>query len=318
MSTGITPFRFARSLAGRLVSRLRRESAPRGMAMSVSSERSPDKLAAFSHYIVAARALGLRQPQLFLSFDCDTDLDFDATLPLLDFLEGLGIRSTYAIPGVQIERGIHVYRQIAERGGEFINHGYLPHARWQDDRYISITWYHEMTPEAVADDMRQGDRTIRDLLGVSPKGFRAPHFGLFSQPEQLALVHKVARELGYTYCSTTLPEYGLAHGPVHDLDGLIELPTFGSLASPVSVLDSWTYLSDRRNYALSDVYGDLVIETTQAFVDQQAPALLSWYADPSHVVGQPPFERAMRHLAALQIPSLTASQAAALAGVRDN
>lgn len=274
---------------------------------------SDDPLGPYERYSAAGHEQGLAGVKLFLSFDCDTDLDFSATLEVMRFLNALGIKATYAVPGVQIEKGAETYRKVAASGAEFMNHGYLPHTAWGEDRYVSTTWYHEMSESDVEADIIRGDETIRTVLGLVPSGFRAPHFGHFSEPHQLELVHRAARRLGYSYCSTTLPEFGLARGPLVDVDGLVELPTLGSTVAPTSVLDSWTYLTDRRVYALGEDYAALMCETVDHFVDAGGPALLTWYGDPSHVAGQQPFERAMQHIAGKGIESLYGREAAALA-----
>lgn len=273
----------------------------------------PDPLQAYERYRAAARTQGLTGVKLFLSFDCDTDLDFTATLDVMRFLNSLGIKATYAVPGVQIEKGAATYRMVAASGAEFMNHGYLPHTAWSEDRYISTTWYHEMPEGDIEADIVKGDETIRRVLGLAPVGFRAPHFGHFSEPHQLALVHRAARQLGYSYCSTTLPEFGLERGPLVAVGDLIELPTFGSTTAPTCVLDSWTYLTDRRIYALGETYAELMCETVDHLVDGGESALLTWYGDPSHVAGQRPFERAMQHIASKGIESLYGREAAALA-----
>ena len=276
-------------------------------------ETGTPALAPFERYMVRARAVGLRAPTLFLSFDADTPLDPPAALEVMAFLGGLGIKATLAVPGTELENAAATYRQLADGGVEFMNHGYLPHAEWREDQYVGITFYENMALEDVEADIRRGDEVVTRITGRRPHGFRAPHFGHFREPAQLAFKHRVASELGYAYCSTTLPEYGLEHGPVTEVaPGLVELPTFGSAASPTSVLDSWTYLSNRKQYALSDTYGDLVIETVDALIARELPALLAWYADPCHVAGQAPFERAMRHLADKWIASLAGIEAARL------
>lgn len=295
----------------RVIERLRQfaaatKSRPAPAAVAINP------LNAFIRYRQHAEALDIRQPLLFLSFDCDTDLDPPASIEVMKLLDKLGIKATFAVPGVQLERGADIYRAIAARGSEFMNHGHLPHAEWRDDRYIGITFYETMPFEVVEADIRNGHNTVTRIIGRPPRGFRAPHFGHFRQAHQLALVHRVASELGYRYCSTTLPEYGLEHGPASVAGSLIELPAFGSIASPTSILDSWTYLSDRKDYALSETYGDLFVETVDALLANGMPALLTWYADPAHVAGQAPFERAIKHIAARGIKSLSGTEAAAL------
>lgn len=276
---------------------------PRGVEANAS---------AYDVYARRARAIGLDDLRLFLSFDCDTDRDPKAALEVMTFLTTLGIKGTFAVPGAELRRASKSYRQLLAKGAEFMNHGDRAHAAWEEDRFISVTFYERMTFGEVEADIRKGHQTVEAVLGVRPLGFRAPHFGHFQEPEQLDLVHRVARDLGYRYCSTTLPSYGLEHGPIHDAGGLVELPTFGTLRSPVSLLDSWSHLTDRRNYALSDMFETLLIETVDTLSRLELPALLTWYVDPAHVAGQAPFERAMQQLARRRIPSLGALEAASL------
>lgn len=293
------------------VDRLRRLMAdPVGMLrrrlrpVAQGAGAGPD-LALLRNYGQKARASGFEQLYLFLSFDCDTDQDISASTEIHAFLAALGIKMTMAVPGTQLHRGADTYAALAAKGVEFINHGFQPHAEWSDDRYVSATFYHEMPAEAVEADMRAGDAAVRDVIGRAPLGFRAPHFGMFQAPAQLALVHSVAQRLGYSYCSTTIPSYGHAHGPAVDVGGeVIELPTFGSAHAPTTILDSWTYLTDRRDYVLGADYEELLVETVEVMLRHSIPGLLTWYADPSHVVGQAPFYRAMEHVARRGIESL--------------
>nr|WP_249157625.1 polysaccharide deacetylase family protein [Bradyrhizobium diazoefficiens] len=271
-------------------------------------------LSIFERYASHAASLGLSKPLLFLSFDCDTDLDPPATVEVMKLLDSLEIKATFAVPGVQLERGIDIYREVAQRC-EFMNHGHLPHAEWRDDRYVGTTFYENMPVSAVEADIRKGHETVTRLTGRPPQGFRAPHFGHFKLPDQLALVHRLAHELEYRYCSTTLPEYALIHGPASLVDQVVELPAFGSVRAPTSILDSWTHLSDRKDYDLAPTYAEFMIETVDNLLTEKMPALLTWYADPAHVAGQEPFERAMKHVASRGIRSLSGSEAAALGRV---
>lgn len=278
-----------------------------------AASAQPDpSLALFSAFDARARRAGIDRLHLFLSFDCDTDLDIAASTELHRFLSSLGIRMTMAVPGTQLGNGAVAYGALAAQGVEFINHGFLPHAAWEGDRYVSATFYHEMAEEAVGEDIRAGHEAVTRIIGRAPLGFRAPHFGHFQAPDQLALVYGLARELGYTYCSTTSPTAAYANGPVYDVGGLVELPTSGSVRVPTTILDSWTYLTDRRDYVLADDYAELMIETVDTLLSRNVAGILSWYGDPAHVIGQAPFERAMRHIASRGLNSLYGSEAAAL------
>lgn len=265
-------------------------------------------LARFDGYKQAARRAGIDRLYLFLSFDCDTDWDAGVVEELHRFLTSRGIKATYAVPGAQLEKASAVYGRLAAGGAEFMNHGGLPHAEWREGRWVGRTFYDSMTAEAVAVDIRRGHEMVTAVTGVAPAGFRAPHFGCFQKPEQVALMHRTAAELGYGYCSTTLPSMGLAKGPAYLSHGLVEFPCFGSVRNPETILDSWTYLTDRVTYSLGDDYYLLFKETVNTMLERRMPGVLTWYADPVHVLGQAPFMRAIEWLAKKQVASVSGRQ----------
>lgn len=268
----------------------------------------PDPLARFSTYTRMARQVGLDRLYLFLSFDSDTDLDAAAAEELNRFLASHRIKATYAVPGAQLERAAEIYGRMARDGVEFMNHGGLPHTEWREDRWVGITFYDSMSNEEVVADIRRGHEIVTAVTGRAPNGFRAPHFGCFRKPEQVALMHRTAAELGHGYCSTTLPELGLSNGPAFASHGLVEFPCFGSIRNPETILDSWTYLTDRVNYTLGDEYYTLFEETVNTMLDKRMPGVLTWYGDPCHVLDQAPFVRAIELLAGKSIVSVTGTE----------
>ncbi|MDO8680073.1 MAG: polysaccharide deacetylase family protein [Acidobacteriota bacterium] len=258
----------------------------------------------FRHYSSLCEAAGVDKVYLVLTFDCDTDQDIAAARDLDVDLRRRGIRAGYAVPGVQLERGASTWREIRQGGAEFLNHGSQAHAEYRDDRYWPVTFYNEMSESAVLADVRRGHQTLLDVFESGPEGFRAPHFGSFQAPEQLELLYDCLRPLEYRYCSTTIPALGLSRGPVVDMRGLAELPTTGSYRYPTTLLDSWTYLTDRCDYQLSEEYFELFEETIRLLTEERLPAILTYYADPAHVLGQKPFERALDAIGAFGVPSL--------------
>ncbi len=285
-------------------------SAILGTFLTSNGSAKKTRLQQYKDYVRLAKTSGLDQRYLFLSFDCDTDWDIDVVTELHSFLASLDIKMTMAVPGAQLQKGAETYERLAEKGVEYMNHGALPHAKWEVDQYVSTTFYEKMESSEVVSDIKQGHEIVRAITKTEPKGFRAPHFGHFQRPDQLDLIYETARNLGYTYCSTTVPEKGLTRGPVVNYGGLLELPTFGSASSPTCILDTWTYLADRKQYKLQDTYFDLFAETIDFFTKQKLPALFTWYGDPSHVVGQRPFEKAMELIHQHRIPSLSGQECA--------
>ena len=264
------------------------------------------------HYGELARAAGFERLYLFLSFDCDTDLDIAVVERLHAYLASLGICATYAVPGSQLEKGAQTYRRVAAAGGEFMNHGGRPHAEWQIDQWVGTTFYDQMDADAVVADINNGHAIVADVIGQAPAGFRAPHFGCYQNAEQLARLHHTAAALDYRYCSTTIPRYGLERGPAYASAGLLEFPCSGSAAYPATLLDSWTYLEDRRHYRLGAEYYTLVAATLASYRRLAIPGVLTWYADPCHVFDQPPFHQAMELLSRAGVVAVTGMELANL------
>jgi hypothetical protein len=263
---------------------------------SQSENRSSQADELFIKYGRMARAQGLSQLYVLLSFDCDTPEDITAAEHLDRWLRPRGIKATYAVPGAQLREGAEIFRKLAEMGSDFINHGGHPHAEWREGRYWSITFYHEMSSQEVVEDIQGGHEIFCRILGRTPVGFRAPHFGLFQAPEQHELIYDTLRKLGYHYSTSTLPEFGLNHGPLVDVGGLYEIPLSGSYAAPFSILDSWNYVESPYHPLVKSEYASCFIETVERFLTLGVPGVLNYYVDPAHVYKADPFYRAMEYL----------------------
>lgn len=300
------------AFVGRLLGRTR-DSGSKTEAVAAPAVLLSAHEAQLVAYAAKARAQGVDRLLLYLTFDCDTDEDAAAALELDPWLRSRGIRAAYAVPGTQLGRAANAYRQLAAAGAEFLNHGYIPHAEWREDRYVPITFYDQLAVGDVVSDIRQAHAAVASTIGQPPRGFRAPHFGSFQAPDQLELIYRTARELGYVYCSTTIPQVALDHGPVIDRGGLYEIPLFGSSFAPTAILDSWTYLEDRQTYRLGTEYFDLFRDTVNFMLDNQLPGVLAYYADPAHVIGQKPFLDAMEMITLKRVPSVTAEELIAVA-----
>ncbi len=149
--------------------------------------------AIFRRYAARARAQGFGKVHFVLSLDCDTDEDIAVVWDLHARLLEIGVRPVYAVPGELLQRGEKTYRRIADTGAEFLNHGYREHTYFDPARgdYASCFFYDQQSPEIVREDVVQGDRALREVLGVVPRGFRTPHFGTYQRPAQLRHLHGV-------------------------------------------------------------------------------------------------------------------------------
>jgi hypothetical protein len=246
-------------------------------------------------YDETARKIGLDRLYLLLSFDCDTPEDAQATAKLDPWLRERGINAAYAVPGEQLFGGAEVYRAIAERGGEFINHGAAPHAEWRGNRYWSITFYNQMTPEQVVSDIQRGHEIVEQVTGKKPLGFRAPHFGHFQSPEQLALQYRTLKSMNYRFSTSTLPISGLRCGPVYSVDGLYEIPLSGTYRNPTRILDSWSQIISPYQPFVKDSYARLLKSTVSALVGRKMVGVLNYYVDPAHVADSHSFRHALEY-----------------------
>ncbi|WP_085902012.1 polysaccharide deacetylase family protein [Kiloniella majae] len=263
----------------------------------------------FVSYSEKCRAAGIDRLYFVISFDCDTPEDAQASKRLSPYLMDKGIIPTFAVPGAQLAEGAVIYRDLYQNGAHFMNHGGQPHAVRRGPRYFSVTDYATFTDEQVIADIREGHRINVDVLGASPTGFRAPHFGSYQKPEQLDVIYRTARDLGYSYCSTTLPPIAYEGGATIKREGgLYEFPLIGSVRSPQVILDSWNYLSDVEKLILKDDFFVLFKETVDYFLDNNLPGVLNYYVDPAHVVDNPPFYKAIDYIAEKGIPSLSFPQ----------
>ena len=199
-------------------------------------------------------------------------------------LARLGVQPVYAVPGELLNAGQKVYRQIAELGAEFINHGYRDHTYFDRSLgiYASCFFYDQLPLETVREDIVRGDQNLRSTLGIQPIGFRAPHFGTFQKPAQLRFQHKVLRELGYRFSTSTLPLYAYHFGPAFRQFGILELPVSGMGSMPLRVLDSWScFAAPGRRFGAKDYVreGRLAGEHFKSM----GIGLLNFYVDPSHI-----------------------------------
>jgi peptidoglycan/xylan/chitin deacetylase (PgdA/CDA1 family) len=251
-----------------------------------------------------ARDAGFTEPVFLLSFDCDTERDFEVARDVHARLADLGIKPVYAVPGELLQAGEKTYGWIAGQGAEFINHGHARHCRYnaQARLYESFFFYDQLPEDIVAKDIREGHATLEKVLGRRAQGFRTPHFGTYQARAHIAFLHRVVGELGYRFSSSTVPFAAIRHGVVQG-NGLKEIPVSGMFDAPLTILDSWSfrYAPGRKRDAPDYVRQ---IDAYANFFEKSAPPyVLNLYADPSQVFDWPEFFTAMARLARYNVAS---------------
>ncbi|RAU21829.1 hypothetical protein CU669_11015 [Paramagnetospirillum kuznetsovii] len=243
-------------------------------------------------YGALARAQGFDRLYLLLSFDCDRHEDAEVVEMVDGWLVERGIPRTYAVPGVMLTEAAEIYRKLASKGARFINHGGRAHVEFRDGRYWSCTFYDRFSEAEVAQDIAAGHEAVIAVTGQIPTGFRAPHFGLLDN-SQREYIYNTLRAMGYRFSSSSLPELGLAKGPLVDVGGLVELPCSGSWVAPHIILDSWSHVRSPVDPVVTAAYGNIMMETCAELFKHRQVGVLNWYADPSHVAQGDVFRRCL-------------------------
>ena len=245
-------------------------------------------------YSQRSEQVGINELLVLLSYDSDTDEDAEASQALFAKLRALGIPATFAVPGVQLRKGSKIYRELLEQGATFINHGGAAHTEWREGRYWSVNFYNQKSSEEVREDIREGHRIFEEVLGQPPNGFRAPHFGHFQDQAALALIHEELLRLGsYRFCSSSLAPRTRSQGPVMQMNGLWEVPITGTYQWPTRIFDSYGHLASKTARKTTDEYAHAWIGSVRDFQTRRIPALLNYYADPSHVAESIPYYEAL-------------------------
>lgn len=236
------------------------------------------------------------QSYLILSFDCDTDEDMTVAWEVHAKLQNIGITPVYAIPGALLKKGEKIYKKIFETGAEFINHGGREHTYFdtKHHRHTSCFFYNQQSFEILREDVFLGHQTLQDVLGITPKGWRTPHFGTFQKPEQLNFLYSVLQEMNYRFSSSTIPEMAYQNGPMYKKNGIVEIPVTGIYSEPFNIMDTWAYFAAPDRMKMPHDY----LKTTEKLSQfaSQNPLLINIYADPSHIHNQPEFFEAMHIL----------------------
>jgi len=237
----------------------------------------------FRHYSHKAAMQGVDGLYLILSFDCDTDRDIEVVSHVADILNNMDVKAVYAVPGRLIERGARVYQGLLEADNEFINHGYREHTVFENGQYVSTLFYDKFDEAEIVEDICKGDKVLRDVLGIAPRGFRVPHFGTFQSRQYLAFLHQVLKDMSYLYSSSTVPLYAFRYGPIHDAGGLYEIPVSGCYDMPTTILDSYSFCLAQKSGMMKQDYVIQFKKMVDFFSKHDLPGVLNYYADPSQV-----------------------------------
>lgn len=238
-----------------------------------------------------------QQSKFILSFDCDTEEDIAVVLDVHQKLQSMGITPVYAVPGELLKKGSKVYTQIHQSGAEFINHGGREHTYFDTvhNRHASCFFYDKQSKNDLREDILLGHQILQNVLGITAKGWRTPHFGTFQSPEHMGFLYEILNELNYKFSTSTVPVKGYQFGSVYKDRQMIEIPVTGIFSEPFNILDTWAYFAAPDRTKTPAEYVKEARELAK-FAEKEA-ILINIYGDPSHIYNKTEFFDAMGILA---------------------
>lgn len=125
-----------------------------------------------------------------------------STTKLLDIIEEKGVRATCFVLGYVAALHPELVKAIHDRGHEVATHGY-------NHQFI-----YNQTPQAFRADLERSIRTISEITGQRPLGYRAPFFSITNKS---LWAYEVLTDMGFKYDSSVYPvlnhRYGLLSAP---------------------------------------------------------------------------------------------------------
>lgn len=232
-----------------------------------------------------------------LSFDCDNPGDADVLPDLISQLQHYDLPASFAVCGAIIKENLKKYKEIVAKGYEIINHGYTKHVNVRSDGLLHpVFFYESLSLEQIEEEIVRNHEFLQKFLGVSPVGFRVPHFGSFQKAHQLEWLYAFLRKHHYRYSSSVQIAYAKERGYLEGNRDIIEFPLSARVGMPFSVFDSWGFL-EKSSRKLKE---DLFVKEFKWLVDtalrSRHPVFLNIYFDPSHVTGYKGLEECLSYL----------------------
>ncbi len=171
--------------------------------------------------------------RLSVSFDVDYPRDALALGPLCELLGKLEISASFAVVGALVERHPQQHRLLVDAGHELLNH---TQNHPDNELLCPDRKFDQLSPREQAGEIALCTKTCREVLGVEPAGFRAPHFGNVRGRD----FYKLLAGQGYRFSSSVLATEAESCGlPLRTPEGVWEFPVSTCPRHPFAVLDSW-------------------------------------------------------------------------------
>ena len=224
-----------------------------------------------------------RRSCLLLSFDVDFPEDCDALPKVAEVLTEHGVTASFACVGRWVEEFSDEHAAVLSAGHELVNHSYShPELVNAPGRFVSRRSdlnerrWEDLTLAERQSEISHCQQVVRDTLGVTMRGFRAPHFG---NVDPMPLYPILAAE-GFTYSTSMLSPRGRQFGVPVVEQGVVEIPVTTCPQHPLSSLDTWHGFYARGGWH-SDDFGQVLEAQLHRAV--RSGGVTNIYLDPKDV-----------------------------------
>jgi len=179
---------------------------------------------------------------IFLSFDCDKDIDIKFLDKILMILNESQIKANFAIPAYYLKNNSQQINKIIQTGHELLNHSFS-----HPDDFVDLDL------EMMKNEIKKADLEFNNVIGYRCRGLRAPHFGwLYYAPEKFIQMIEFLKEIGYRYSSSTVlswftfTDFKKITDVLRHLD-FIEFPLAPNPIRPLEPFDSYYFFKNNRS-----------------------------------------------------------------------
>ena len=236
-----------------------------------------------------------------ITFDVEYERDAKALRQTVQLLDSYGIKGSFACIGMLVEQFPREHSLLSESGHEIVNHTY---SHPNHDILNPRAFFNSLSPELQEKEIAGFEETSEKILGVIPKGFRAPHFGDLNSQS----AYEILEKRGYIYSSSTvltktksggMPFFPSRKNFLHPAEGvdafkIVELPVMTCPEHFYSVFDSFHSFRTSPPAHSAAEFQRLFEKSVSTALQRGIPA--TFYFDPSDVAGLREFEACLEFL----------------------